>query len=112
MYEITQKDLLVSGDMITSWIPDYEEFDPDLSSSIQHALVNYEGNYYIVDVDVNTNESVFPDEPALILDIHLERINDTFIWNQIREHIPDEDLETWDDETFDEEDWDWENDNE
>jgi hypothetical protein len=112
MYEFTKKDLVSSGDLITTWAPDYEEFDIDMDSSISQALLHYDGNYYIAEVSNENNEAVFPDDQALILDIEYERINTTFIWDQIKDFIPDEDLGVWDDLPFDDEDLDWENDSE
>lgn len=110
MYKFTKKDLLSSGDIVTTWPPDYEEFDVDLSPNIQQALIECEGNYYVAEIDTETNTPVFPDEQALVLDLEYERINETFTWLQIKEFLPDEDVSPWGDESFNEEDWDWEND--
>jgi hypothetical protein len=112
MYTLTKKDLMTTGDIITTWAPDYQEFDIDMDENIQQALVDYEGNYYITEFNVNTNEAVFPDEEVLVLDIEYERLNNTYIWNQIHEHIPDDELTIWEGDEFDDEEWDWEIDTE
>jgi hypothetical protein len=113
MYTLTQKDLIANGEIVASWTPDYQEFDVDLNEAMQQALVDYEGNYYIAEYNSETNEALFPDEEVLVLDIDYERLNNTYIWNQIHEYIPDEELPDWDAEgDYDDEDWEWEIDNE
>lgn len=112
MYELSKKDLVSNGEIIRTWSVDYEEFDVDLNETLQNALVVYDGNYYVVEINGESGDTVFPDEQAVVLDIQYERINNTFTWNQIQDFIPDEDLEVWDDAELSDEDWGWEVDNE
>jgi len=112
MFELTKKDVVLNGDIIRTWTVDYEEFDLDMDASVQQALLTHDGNYYVVELDSETGDAIFPLEHALVLDIQTERINNTFIWNQIQDFIPDEDVEIWDDSEFDEDSWDWDADSE
>ena len=69
MYVFTQKDLIASGEIITTWSPDYEEFDIDMIPTIHQSLVECQGTYYIAVIDIENNTPMFPDEAAILLDV-------------------------------------------